>query len=367
MRILFFIGTLGAGGKERRLVELLSYLKKNPSYNMMVILRRDQIEYPAFFELKIPYKILTHVYKKGDTSLPLKFYKICKEFKPDIVHTWGSMPAFVSLLSIILLKIPHINSQITNAPVNFKKWSIYNIISSINFRFSTVILANSYAGLKVYQTKKRKSKVIYNGINLNRFNNLPGEEIVRKKYKLFSSYIVIMVASFYHSKDYDLFIDVAKIFNNKRNDVTFLAVGIGIHFERINRRVIDERIQNVVFTGKVDDVESIVNIADIGVLFSTNGEGLSNSILEYMALGKPVIANDAGGTNEIVKHEVNGYLITNESPDEIAEIINQLINNTEKKIKMGLEGKKLINESFTIDRMGRELERIYMDYKKNND
>lgn len=366
MKILFFIGKLCTGGKERRLIELLFYLKKKPNYNLMVVLRRDHIEYPAFYELRIPYKTLTDNYKKGDKTLQFRFYKICKEYKPDIVHTWGSMPAFVSLLAIILLKIPHINSQITDAPPINKKWSVQNLRNKINFKFSTIILANSYAGLKAYKSENRKSKVIYNGINLNRFNNLPNKQFIRTKYGLFASYTVIMVASFSDMKDYDKFVDLAKEINFIRKDVIFLAVGDGIHLERIKNRVLDDQIQNVVFTGKINNIESIVNIADIGLLLSNklvHGEGISNAIMEYLALGKPVIANDAGGTKEIVNHGVNGYLITNETTEEIAGLVNKLLDNKDKRLKMGEAGRKLINESFTIDRMGKEFEKVYKDIK----
>jgi len=364
MKILFFIGTLHAGGKERRLIELLSYLKTNTDHSLMLVARRDQIDYPAFNKLSIPYIMLTDNYKKGDKTLHFRFYKICKEYQPDIVHTWGSMPAFVSLLAIIRLRIPHINSQITDAPPNINKWSLQNIINKINFKFSTIILANSYAGLKAYKTENRKSKVIYNGINLNRFNNLPDKQLIRFKYGLFTYYTVIMVASFSDNKNYDLFIEIAKIVNCIRNDVTFLAIGSGIHLERIKKRVLDDHIQNVMFTGKINDVESLVNITDIGLLFSNqlvHGEGISNAILEYMALGKPVIANDAGGTKEIVKHGVNGYLITNETTEEIAGLVNELLNDDEKRIKMGEAGRKLIHESFSIDRMGKEFEKVYKE------
>lgn len=362
MKILFFIGTLSAGGKERRLIELLSYLKTHTNYTLMVVVRRDQIDYPAFNRLNIPYKTLTKNYKKGDKTLHFRFYKICKEFKPDIVHTWGSMPAFVSLLAIVLLKIPHINSQITDAPINIKKLSVQSIINKINFKLSTIILANSYAGLKAYKTENRKSKVIYNGISLDRFTDLPNKKLICTQYGLFTSFIVVMVASFSYRKDYDLFIEIAEIINRKRKDVTFLAIGSGINLERIKKRVLDDQIQNVLFTGRIDDVESIVNIVDIGLLFSNklgSGEGISNAIMEYMALGKPVIANNTGGTKEIVKHGVNGYLITNETTEEIAGLINNLLNDKEKRIRLGEAGRKLIHESFSIERMGKEFEKVY--------
>jgi glycosyltransferase involved in cell wall biosynthesis len=365
MRIIFFIGTLSAGGKERRLIELLGYLKTHTNYNLMLVVRRDQIDFPAFNRLNIPYKILTKNYKKGDKTLQFRFYKICREFKPDIVHTWGSMPAFVSLLAIILLRIPHINSQITDAPPNFKKWSVQNIINKINFKYSTIILANSCAGLKAYRVDSlKKSGVIYNGVNLNRFQNLLSVDKIKEQFKICTPYSVIMVASFIKYKDWALYINVVKKLVSLRTDVSFFAVGDGYNLENIKQRVLDDQIDNVIFPGRIDYVESLVNACDIGVLFSNklvHGEGISNAIIEYMALGKPVIANDAGGTKEIVKNGVNGYLITNATTEEIVNLINKLLDEKEKCLKMGEEGKKLIRESFTIERMGQEFEKVYED------
>jgi glycosyltransferase involved in cell wall biosynthesis len=266
-------------------------------------------------------------------------------------------------LAVKLLKIPHLNSQITDAPPHIKKWSFQNIINKINFRFSTIILANSFAGLKAYNVEKRNSKVIYNGINLERFTNLPDNQLIRTKYGITTSFTIVMVASFSDNKDYDRFIDIAKSLNQLNSDVTFVAIGDGIHLGRIKKRVLDEKIQNVLFTGKIDDVESLVNIADLGLLFSNkllHGEGISNSITEYFALGKPVIANNAGGTKEIVKNGINGFLITNETNEEVSILINSLlIDDKDKCIAMGQAGRKLIHESFTIARMGKEFRIAY--------
>ncbi|NVO02098.1 MAG: glycosyltransferase family 4 protein [Bacteroidetes bacterium] len=360
MKILFFIGTLSAGGKERRLVELLAYLIKK-KYDLMIVLRRNEIEYPVFNELNIPYKILTKKYKKGDKTLHFKFYKICKEFKPDIIHTWGSMPAFVSLLAHIILRIPHINSQITDAPPNIKKWSFQNLINKINFKFSTIILSNSFAGLKAYKVENKKTKVIYNGVDLQRFINIPNINRIKEEFGIKTPFSIIMVASFIKYKDHNLLLDIAKELALLRNDVSFLAVGEGYNLEKIRQRVKDETISNIIFTGKISNVEHLINCCEVGVLFSPLGEGISNAIIEYMALGKPVIANDLGGTKEIVKDGINGYLITNDSPLKIACLINNLLNNQEKRLKMGEVAKKRIEESFTIDKMGKKFEKVYLE------
>lgn len=366
MRILYFIESLHAGGKERRLVELLAYLKGKPEYEMQVVLTRPEIHYKKFLELGIPYEVLERRLLKKDPLIFYRFYKTCRRFRPDLIHTWGNMVSFYSLPAVMVLGIPLVNGQITSALPKISRFSKLSLMSKLSFRFAKIILANSLAGLKSHGIGKRKGRVIYNGIDLERFKNTADSEALKSKYGILTPHAVIMIASFSAMKDHDLFADVARETAVIRNDVTFLAVGDGPNLERIKARVDAEKVNNVIFTGRVEDVESLVSFADIGVLFSPQGEGTSNSILEYMASGKPVIANDSGGTREVVRHEVNGLLITNETPAQIARLIHGLLNDKVKRSKMGEAGRKLIQDSFTVDRMGKEFEQVYQAVLANS-
>lgn len=332
---------------------------------MLVVLRKNIIEYPLFLNLNIPYKIISSKYRKSDITLPLKFYKICIDFKPDIVHAWGSMPALVSLFAIVFLKIPLINSQITNAPPNIDRWTLRFVISKINFYFSKKIVANSYAGLSSYGVENSpKSLVIYNGVNEQRFINLPEKQIIRKKYNVSTRYAVAMVASFTKNKDYNLFVDVANLINKYSDDITFIGIGgYNINDPSIYNKVLFKASNNprIHFTGRITDVEALVNVCDIGILFSPFGEGISNAIIEYMALGKPVIANDAGGTKEILHTGYNGYLIHNETPEEIVNLILSLLYDKDKRTKMGANGKKTIREIFSVKKMSVAFINCYLD------
>jgi glycosyltransferase involved in cell wall biosynthesis len=82
-------------------------------------------------------------------------------------------------------------------------------------------------------------------------------------------------------------------------DICFLLIGDGENIERCKYLVKDLPTENIKFLGRQNDAESIINIFDIGVLTTNiriHREGISNSIIEYMAMGKPVIATQGGGT-----------------------------------------------------------------------
>src|SRR5688572_3741373 len=120
-RILFFIARLTSGGKERRLIELLTYLKATGNYDLMLVVTRDQVHYSDFYQLNIPYHVIRKNWAKNDLSVFYKFYKVCKQFQPHIIHSWGRIQSFYALPAVIVQRIPLVNGQITAAPPKTNK------------------------------------------------------------------------------------------------------------------------------------------------------------------------------------------------------------------------------------------------------
>ncbi len=358
MKVLFFIESLNSGGKERRFVELISFLKTKTNIDCLVVLTRKEIHYQKFHTLNVPYIVIERKHLKKDPRLFYQFYKICKSYQPDLIHTWGSMVSFYALPSKIIQNIPLINSQITDVPTKRSILSFDYFISILSFYFSNYILSNSKAGLKAYKIRGEKSSVIYNGIDTHRTETLIEKEDIKSKYKITSSYTVVMVANYSSFKKNQLFVDVANYVLRIREDITFVSAGGGDDklFEKVKCSI--ENKNKVLLLGKSNEVESIVNACDIGVLF-TNGEGISNSIMEYMLLGKPVIAHKYGGTEELIQENVSGYLLANDNVEHIANLIMDLIDNEEKREQMGQMGKQLINNKFSLEFMGSEFEKLY--------
>lgn len=361
-KILFFIGGLSSGGKERRLLELMTYLHQSGDYHMVLVTQREDLDFDIFNKLKVDWIVLSTGKLKVKSFG--EFFNIVKKHRPHIIHTWGSKQTLVSLPSRVLLSgVKLVNSQITSAPpkIAFSE----RLISHTNFIFSDIILSNSYAGIEAFNPPKRKAQVIYNGLNKNRFVQLPQKKAVRNAFFLDKPYTLIMVASFSANKDYQRFYQVGIALSQLRKDFNF--VGLGYYNSKD-----DSYYQDALATIKAyphlrlipgsPEVEALVNACDIGVLFSNaavHGEGISNAIIEYMALGKPVIANDAGGTREIVRNGENGYLIREESPEQIAVLINRLLDNPEKMKEMGEKSRLRIEAYFSLDNMGRAFEKVY--------
>ena len=359
MRILLFIESLRSGGKERRLVELLSKIKDYPDCEFKVVLTRPDIHYQNFLDYQIPYEVIERKGLKKDPRLFFKFYRVARNFQPDIIHVWGNMVAIYAIPTKLLLRVPMINNQIADAPQNVSG----RILSyKITFVFSYLIVANSYAGLKAYNAPKNKSKVIYNGFNFNRITNLKPQEIIRKKFHITTKYVVGMVASFSGLKNYATYIEAANQVLQTRDDVTFLCVGAG-DSTPYKKMVIKDFGDKIKFLGKQQQVESIMNICDVGVL-STYTEGISNAIMEFLALGKPVVATDGGGTSEIIEDGINGYLIPPRSSKILAQKMDYLLNHFEIRLKYGQNGINTIKTKFSLEKMEKSFYKIYQIYDK---
>jgi glycosyltransferase involved in cell wall biosynthesis len=360
MRILFFTESLIRGGKERRMLELMKYIKQHTDYEMSLVIMEDVIEYEYVYDLGIPIVLIERKGLKYDPRPFIKFYKYCSSYKPDIIHAWTKMSTFYAIPAKLIRRLPLITSMIADALTNYKLSSMDHFFYSADFYFPDVIISNSKAGLKAYKINSSRAKVIWNGVSLERFQNQYDIVKVKDDLRIATKFMVVMVATFSLLKDYDLFLDVAKEIQKIRNDVTFAGIGDGSEWDRINRRVENEKIKNVVLTGQQKEVEKIIAASDIGIL-CTYSEGISNSIIECMAMGKPVISTDlTGGSKEIILEGETGYCCER-NVEKIVYLLDSLLNNTDLRISMGNKAKDRIASDFTIKRMGEEFAMVYKE------
>jgi glycosyltransferase involved in cell wall biosynthesis len=104
-----------------------------------------------------------------------------------------------------------------------------------------------------------------------------------------------------------------------------------------------------------------MNMCDIGIL-ATYTEGISNSIMEFMALGKPVVATDGGGTKELVIGGETGFLIKPKSVEELVSKIEYLLNNDKIASSMGMKAKERIKQEFSMKKMINSFVDLYNNF-----
>lgn len=357
MKVLFLIECLRAGGKERRLISLLKSLVLRHDVQFQIIVFDDIIHYdiPDIIKNKIT---LVKRSRKKDILAIYRVYKICRHFKPDIINPWGVMPAFYSIIPKYLLNRPLLNNQITDAPLNVRIG-----FHSLTLFVSDCIIANSEAGIRAFNVRA-KSLVLYNGFDFSRLELLEDPDLVRKRYSISGSLIIGMVASFSKLKDYPTFLKVAEKILEKNPEVQFVCVGDGDKIEYINKVKINLR-PKILFLDRTNNIESLINIFDIGVL-STFTEGISNSVMEYMSLSKPVVASGGGGLYELIEDGKSGFIVKQGDITGLQDRLERLINDKTLRIDMGIRGKKIIQKKFDYKKMCDEYYELYKQFSSSS-
>lgn len=360
------IDTLRSGGKERQLVETLKFLSKQNGITCDVVTMSNDIHYRYIEDLNIEIHKVTRKSKK-DPAIFFKFYRLFKEIKPDIIHSWSSMCSVYAVPAIKLLKIKFVNNSLRDAPLHLGVQDTEWRRAKLTFPFSDVIAANSYAGLESYKVPTKKRVCLHNGFDFSRIKELDSKESIRQKFDITTGYVVGMVAMFSGRKDYTTFVDAAQMVLEQRKDVTFVAIGDGESFNQIKKQIRPEIKNYFRMPGTQKKVLNIANIFDIGILATnirTHGEGIPNAVMEYMALKKPVIVTDCGGNRELVEDNHTGFLVEAENPAQMAEKIILLLDNKALATKLGTNGYNKLTEKFSLEVMGNEFLKLYMKLKR---
>jgi glycosyltransferase involved in cell wall biosynthesis len=346
MKVLYYTDSLRLGGKERQLIELLKGLKRQNVEVLLVCMDQGEFYEPDVKALNIPLRYLFR--RMRWDPLPIRgFYRLAKEFQPDVIHTNSKMSSAYALPAAKLLGVPLINGSIRNAFQNSSLgWKVERaLLTMSDFR-----IANSMAGLRSrgFSLDSGKDFVIHNGFDLSRANGLPGLSDSARTNRN-SHHQVGMIAEFRLDKDFRTFLLAARHLLSSRQDVIFVTVGDGERLNAMKALVADtgERVQ---FLGRRRDIEEITSSFSIGVL-ATFTEGISNSIMEYMVMSKPVVVTDCPGSRELVHDGGNGFIVPVGDHVAMAEKIAYLLDHPDEARSMGEAGRKKIERHFSLDAM----------------
>jgi glycosyltransferase involved in cell wall biosynthesis len=353
VKVFHFIDSLRAGGKERQLLQLVQGLHEYDVQTLIGVM--DDEEFFGRMDGEgVECRRIRRRFR-WDPSVFLQLTDVLKQYRPQIIHTHDWMTSFYALPLARAMGIPLINGSIRNCFVRTDlRWRIERQL----ILRSDVAVANSDAGLRSRGlTPSPHHVVIRNGFDSSRLQNLKRAEQIRQSLDIDTAYVVGMVAMFKTHKDYATYLSAADAILNERSDVTFLAIGDGEMLDEC-RQSVAHRTKGIRFPGARQDVESIVNIFDIGVL-ATPGEGISTSIMEYMALGKPVIASEGGATHEIVVDGETGFLVPQRDVRAMADRIRQLLDDRSLAARMGAAGRQRMTDCFSLERLTTDTVAVY--------
>jgi glycosyltransferase involved in cell wall biosynthesis len=202
--------------------------------------------------------------------------------------------------------------------------------------------------------------MIYNGVDLERYDHQEPCCTLRDDYGMEpGSQIVGVVARLEPEKGHPTLIDAWPLVLRSVPDAYLLIVGEGSRRDDLERQVRELRIAHrVVFTGRRDDVPGVTAALDVAVLPSyREAQGLT--ILEAMALSRPVVASNVGGIPEMIQDGVTGLLVPPGDPTALAGAIVRLLEDHSLADTLGRAGHDLVHDRFCIELMVKAIEEIY--------
>jgi L-malate glycosyltransferase len=236
------------------------------------------------------------------------------------------------------------------------------------YGLAQVVVANSKAvavQLGEEGVRAEKVRIIYNGIDLHRVASVPEGNRVElvKQLRLPTDgniQFVTIVANLRHAvKDHPTFLRAARRVKERLPNSCFVLAGEGELIEPMRRLAGEFGIADrTYFLGRCDRVGELLAISDVCVL-SSKFEGFSNSILEYMAAGKPVVATNVGGAREAIVEGETGYLVPSGDDRAMAERVIHLLQSPAEARELGMRGRTLVGDRFSREAQLKNTEELY--------
>lgn len=298
------------------------------------------------------------VAQRGWRFDPVPFLRLWQKvavWRPQIVHSWGYMTTLAGFPAFRAFGIPYIDGSIRTGDVRLSR----DLRCRLGFDRASLVVANSFAGLRSAGVSSERGRVIRNGFDASR---IPASPPPRTDHR----FTVVMAARMVRPKDQAALVAAVRILLVDMGPSRFRCVLMG---DGAGRRTLESTSRDLVHAGVLEfayttDVVSRLLISDCGVLMTARGEaleGCSNSILEYMACGLPVVCSKGGGTDELVAHGETGFLVTPGKPDELARRLCWVMEHPEEARGMGRRGAEIVRRDYSVSAMIRATERVYLE------
>ena len=361
INIMHVLPSLEIGGMENGVVNLVNNLDDEIFENSICCLESEGPMKNRLFPGKA--KVFLMNIKPGiQYGLPFKLAKLFRKENIDIVHTHNFDSGLYGILGAKIGKVPVIvhgehGSFLQNSPRRNQigKWvcrkSDYIITMSSNLEEKLK---------SEWQIVDDKISYILNGLDYNKFAKSDKSDSLKNNLGINPDSIVIgTVGRLVPVKDYATLIDAFALLKKRVQKSQLVFIGDG----PLKNNLIEQAkklgiLDSVKMLGTRDDVAELLHIFDVFCLTSLT-EGNSNTILEAMAAGLPIVATNVGGTPEIIQSGVNGILVPPRDPNALMEAIHKVITNRTLASQFGTSAQQWVQKERSLERMVQQYMDVY--------
>lgn len=380
VRILKMITIFAFGGTERQVVNLVTRLDRSKFNLEMACMKKSGQFLNEINQDQIPVSEfpINCLYKPGTFMQQARFAAHLKRQKIQIAHSYNFYSNVFAVPAAKLAGVPVTIASIRDRGVYLTpaKKLVQKYIC--NLADSILVNADSIRDWLVEEGyQEKKITVIRNGLDLSLYGKRPKNFALQREFGFpDSSPLVMMMSRLDQQKGIEDLLHAAVIIIRHCPKTRFLIVGESLGGNSINRTagleymrkleqlVIDlDLTGHVVFTGYRSDVPDMLAQATVSVLPSYS-EGLSNSLLEAMASGVPVVATNVGGNPELVKHDECGLLTPPRDPVALAIAICAILQNPDLANSLGAAARQRVENHFSMEGMVNTTQDLYIELLK---
>jgi sugar transferase (PEP-CTERM/EpsH1 system associated) len=296
----------------------------------------------------------------NDPKLVWQMYRLFRETRPDIIHThaWGTL--IEGLVAARLARVPvvvhgeHGTLQLRGYQrwVQRRAWSAADRVLAVSSRLAERMSAETGFPL-------RRIETIRNGVDLTRFGRVSRAK-ARAALGLSHGELAIgTLGRLVPVKNQALLIDAARLLHERGVEATVMIAGDGPLRQELEAQAAAAGVgDRVRLLGHRSDPEVVLSALDVYVLTSTS-EGLPNTVLEAMATGLPVVVTQVGGADELVQHNVTGFLVPSAAPDALARTLATLLGDEGLRRTTGAAARIRAETEFGLSGMIRRYQALY--------
>ncbi len=356
-RVLQFIGSFHQGGSERQAVGLCRLLKRDETFEVeAVTLNNEGILRPEMDAIglhEIPEFRLTSFFDLNFIHQVRKCARYLRARQIDIIHTHDF---YTNVFGMTAASLAGVKVRVASKrETSGMRSRGQDVVEKLAFAQASAIVVNSESVrgyLHERGIRASKLNLIYNGLDLSRFDTREcSDRYFREMYRLpagGSERFITLVANLRHDvKNIPMLLRAVRPVVSQHPDTHVIVAGEGELESELRAAAKNLGVAgNVHFIGRCTDVPLLLKSSYACVLTS-KAEGFSNSILEYMAAGKAVVATNVGGAAEAVVDGSSGYLIASEDDETLAAKLIDLLSDEGKANQFGAEGRRIVGDKFS--------------------
>jgi glycosyltransferase involved in cell wall biosynthesis len=370
LRILYLIDFWASpGGTERHLSYLTTHLDRQRFLPFVVIFNYqpnalvDKAKAAGVEVVHIP---VARYYTPNALLQGIRLFRFMRKRDIDLVQTFHYKSDIYGAVVARLAGVRHIVSSKRDA-ADYKgafRFFMHKLVRPITQRY----IAVSEVVATVIRNKEKvapeKISVIHNGVDLVNYSVPDTQQKAHLKASLGfapDDFVIGMSAWFRPEKDHQLLLDAFVELSEFAPHARLVFIGNGPLFDHYRQWIADRKLEERIrLVGAVDDVRPYLGALDVACLVPRMNEGFSNSVLEKMATGVPVIVTDIGGNKEAVADGESGFVIAPGDQRALLTHLRTLHDDGALRLRMARESRQRVERLFSLQSMVQRHADLYL-------